>query len=143
MANVALIYCVISGTLMYHYRQKHRTILNRINATIDTSVLDQYSTEELTDKLKNMKHKESLWKQKLDAGLIAGILSVEIATLDANNVYNFLIGFIIVLLIGFVIFGLFVDRYDEGLFSNTQIICMMFLLRKTITKRGKTSRTTR
>lgn len=135
MANVALIYCVISGTLMYHYRKKHRAFLKQINATVDISVLDQYSTEELVNKLKKMKHKESLWKQKLDAGLIAGILSVEIATLDANNVYNFLIGFVIIPLIGFVIFGLFVDRYDEGLFSNTQIICMMFLLRKTIDER--------
>lgn len=137
MANIALIYYIISGTLMYHYRKRHRAFLNHMNVTIDTSFLNDYSTEELVKKLEQLNKRESLWKQKLDAGLIAGILSIEIATIDASNAYSFLIGFIIVPLIGFIIFGLFIDRYDEGLFSNTRYVGMTFLLRKTILKREK------
>lgn len=132
IANIALICCLVFGSMMYRYRRRHLTLLNHIRATVDTKVLDSYSLEEIEEALKQRLHKERIWKEKLDVGLIAAILSIEMTTLDSNNVYNYIVGFVIVPLLGFVIFGLYIDRYYEGLFSNTRLSCQIYLLRAAI-----------
>lgn len=132
IANTALVFCLVFGTLMYRYRRRHLALLKRIKRHLQPDLLVEYTYEELVEKRNELLKREDKWKQKLDAGLIAAILSLEMATIDSSNIYNYIVGFIIVPLLGFIIFGLYVDRYYEGLFSNTNVICQICLLTSAI-----------